>query len=58
MSYKKWTKISISGFLLVVIITAILTSDAFANDGVLGMTPEGVYPITQSDIVMLSISLF
>lgn len=54
MSYKKWTKISISVFLLVVIITAILTSDAFANDGVLGMTPEGVYPITQSDIVMIS----
>ena len=53
MSYKKCTKISISVF-LVVIFAAMQTPAAFANDAVLGMTPEGVYPITQSDIVMIS----
>ncbi|HZK27442.1 MAG TPA: hypothetical protein VFD00_07895 [Thermoclostridium sp.] len=54
MSYRKWTKISIDFFLIVTIIVILQTSNAFANDAVLGMTPEGVYPITQSDIVMIS----
>ena len=54
MSYRKWIKISIYFFLIVTIIVTLQRTITFANDAVLGMTPEGVYPITQSDIVMIS----
>jgi len=41
-------------FTLILITMILLASGttASANDGVLGVTPDGVYPITQSDIMM------
>ncbi len=42
----------------IVTLIFITISPVFANDGSLGVTPDGVYPITQSDIKMKSEEIF
>lgn len=53
MINKSFLKKSIAALVIVVAVFTRIPV-AFANDGVLGFTPEGVYPITQSDISMTS----
>ena len=43
---------------LIIVLFFIPITFAFANDGVLGVTPDGVYPITQSDIMMKSEEIY
>ena len=40
--------------LFAIALLLFLKWPVYANDGVLGVTPDGVYPITQSDIMMVS----
>jgi len=45
-------------FIIILVILLSSMTLASANDGVLGMTPDGVYPITQTDIMMKSEEIY
>ena len=48
----------LSALLILATAAFIQVTVAFANDGVLGFTPEGVYPVTQSDISMTAEDIY
>lgn len=52
-----WVKRAAAYFIFVIAFFTLVPV-AFANDGVLGFTPEGVYPVTQSDISMAAEEIY
>ncbi len=55
---KKLVPLKVLLVMLAVILSRIALLPVSANDGVLGVTPDGVYPITQSDIMMVSEEIY